>query len=161
VLELGAGCGVVGITVAKRFPKANVLLTDLPEAEDIARCNISANVTQPKNKPSFANIEYQNLDWAEPLPKNLCNGDLDLVLVADCTYNPDVVPNLVRTLADVVIHNPDVVIVVAMKVRHDSEMVFFDLMKEKQIIVVDKLIVSIPLLGHGDEEIEVHLFKGS
>jgi len=161
VLELGAGCGIVGITVAKRFPKANVLLTDLPDAEDIARHNISANVTQFKNQPSPANIEYQNLDWEEPLPNNICNGDLDVVLVADCTYNPDVVPHLVKTLADIVKHNLEVVILLAMKVRHNSEMVFFDLMEEKHMIVLDKLVLPLPLLGQEAEEIEVYLFKGA
>lgn len=161
ILELGAGCGIVGITIAGRFSNSKVILTDLPEAEDIARHNISVNVSKSRSKSSPPNIEYQNLDWAEPLPKNLCHGDLDLVLVADCTYNPDAVPDLVKTLADVVKHNPQVVIMLAMKVRHDSEMIFFDLMAKEHMVVLDKLILPLPLLGQEAEEIELYLFKGN
>src|SRR5271156_5380782 len=41
VLELGTGCGIVGITMAKRFSNAQILITDMSEAEEIARHNIS------------------------------------------------------------------------------------------------------------------------
>jgi predicted nicotinamide N-methyase len=161
VLELGTGCGIVGITIAKRFPNAEVLITDLPEAEEIARNNISMIAGQPHPDGSFAKIGYQNLDWEEPLPGNLRNGNLDLILVADCTYNSDVVPDLVRTLASLVKYNQDILILVAMKIRHDSEMVFFDLMTKKNIIALDKYILPLPLLGQNDEDIELHLFEGS
>lgn len=161
MLELGTGCGIVGITIAKRFPKAEVLITDMPEAEEIARHNISLIASQPHPDGSFAKIGYQNLEWEEPLPENLRNGNLDLILVADCTYNPDVVPELVKTLADLVKYNRDVMILVAMKIRHDSEMVFFDLMMKKNMVVLDRLALPLPLLGQDGEEIEVHFFKGS
>lgn len=68
VLELGAGCGIAGITVARRFSNAKVILTDLPEAEEIARYNITMAAAQTGGEPSFAKIEYQNLDWGKPLP---------------------------------------------------------------------------------------------
>jgi predicted nicotinamide N-methyase len=161
VLELGTGCGIVGITIAKRFPNAQVLITDMPEAEEIAKHNISTIAGQPHPDGSFAKIAYQNLDWEEPLPENLRNGNLDLILVADCTYNSDVVPDLVRTLASLIKYNQDILILVAMKIRHDSEMVFFDLMARKNMIALDKWILPLPLLGQNVEEIELHVFKGS
>lgn len=161
MLELGTGCGIVGITMAKRFPNAEVLITDIPEAEEIAKHNISIIAGQPHPDGSFAKVAYQNLDWEESLPENLRNGALDLILVADCTYNSDVVPDLVRTLANLVKYNQDILILVAMKIRHDSEMVFFDLMTKKNIIGLDKCILPLPLLGQNDEEIELHIFKGS
>lgn len=47
ILELGAGCGIVGITLATCFEGAEVIMTDLPEAEEIAKFNISKNVGKP------------------------------------------------------------------------------------------------------------------
>ena len=161
VLELGTGCGIVGITMAKRFPNAQILITDMAEAEEIARHNISMITGQTHPAGVFAEIAYQNLDWEERLPENLRNGNLDLILVADCTYNPDVVPDLVKTLTGLVKYNQDVLILVAMKIRHDSEMVFFELMGKKSMIDLDGLVLSLPLLGQDAEEIEIHFFKGS
>lgn len=144
VLELGAGCGIVGITLAQCFPNITSMLTDLPEAEDITKHNISTANSLIGDR---AKIEYQSLDWAEPLPQNLKRGDLDLVLVADCTYNPDSVPDLVRTLSNLVTNNRAMMILLAMKVRHESEMVFFDLMAQHSMTIVDKVPVPLPLLG--------------
>jgi hypothetical protein len=80
------------------------------------------------------------------------------VFVADCTYNPDVVPDLVKTLGRVADGNREGKVVVAMKVRHESELVFFDLMKERGFVVNEKGIVPLPVLGGEDQEIEVFVF---
>jgi len=40
ILELGAGCGIVGITLSSYFPTSQVLLTDLPEATEIIERNL-------------------------------------------------------------------------------------------------------------------------
>jgi methylase of polypeptide subunit release factors len=40
VLELGAGCGIVGITLGACLPTSRILLTDLPEATDIIEHNL-------------------------------------------------------------------------------------------------------------------------
>ncbi|KAI9741578.1 MAG: hypothetical protein M1818_004384 [Claussenomyces sp. TS43310] len=170
-LELGAGCGIVGITLARccrrHHPDATILLTDLPEAEDIARHNIRCN-----NEPSSHHrdpatttsgtpprLNYQNLDWSAPLPAELETAQLDLILVADCTYNPDVVPHLVRTLSALLEHNRKAVVLVAMKVRHESEAVFFDLMADAGMLVRDRLVLPLPVLGEESQEIEVYLYS--
>lgn len=160
MLELGTGCGIVGITMAKRFPKVEVLITDMPEAEEIATHNISMTAGQPRPDGSFAKITYQNLDWEKPMLESFRIRNLDLILVADCTYNSDVVPDLVQTLADLVKYNQEVLILVAMKIRHYSEMVFFELMKKKNIVILNKLVLPLPLLGQDAEAIELHFFKG-
>ena len=43
VLELGAGTGALGLWIATKWPKATVLLTDLPETMNLLRDNIKAN----------------------------------------------------------------------------------------------------------------------
>ncbi|KAF4634908.1 hypothetical protein G7Y89_g3194 [Cudoniella acicularis] len=99
ILELGAGCGVVGITMATSFPNiSRTLLTDLPEASSILTQNTSPQVL---THPSSKRVSHQVLDWALPLPRNVAETRWDLVVVADCTYNPDVVPDLVATLGTV------------------------------------------------------------
>lgn len=81
-----------------------------------------------------------------------------MVFVADCTYNPDVVPDLVKTLGRVAERSGGVRIVVAMKVRHESEMVFFELMEERGFAVKEKAALALPVLGGEEEEIEVFVF---
>lgn len=78
--------------------------------------------------------------------------------MADCTYNPDVVPDLVKTLKSLAQGNDDVLVALAMKVRHESEMVFFELMREARFVVKEKGKLGLPVLGGEAEEIEVFLF---
>lgn len=86
VLELGTGCGIVGMTIAHCIPDAIVLLTDLPEAQEIVEHNISQI-----NLAKSSVLSFKTLDWDDELPQNLqsSTSPLDLVLAADCTYNSD------------------------------------------------------------------------
>ncbi|GKZ58238.1 hypothetical protein AnigIFM49718_004053 [Aspergillus niger] len=124
VLELGSGCGVVGIALAELLPQCSVVLTDLPEVEDIVTQNIA--VAKPADS---SELEFSTLDWDEELPSDLCGGSVDLVLVSDCTYNADSLPALVSVLSRLVQMSPEAVILVALKRRHESESIFFDLMQ--------------------------------
>jgi predicted nicotinamide N-methyase len=86
ILELGAGCGIVGIAIAQVLTETDVTLTDLPEAQEIIERNIS--------RAHFAKestLAFQVLDWDAELPRNLSTSSsrLDLVVAADCTYNSD------------------------------------------------------------------------
>ncbi|KAH8598881.1 putative methyltransferase-domain-containing protein [Bisporella sp. PMI_857] len=154
ILELGAGCGIVGITLSTYFPSSQVLLTDLPEATSI----LTRNLSLLPSSISHA-IAQQVLDWSSPLPSQVQAERWDLVVVADCTYNPDVVPDLVTTLGRISDGNREVELLLAMKVRHESEAVFFELMEKGGWEVREKAILPLPVLGWKDEEIEVYLFK--
>lgn len=146
----------MGITLATLYPEvSNVLLTDLPEATDILTQNLSPSTLNPRTKSS---LDHQVLDWASPLPSNVKETKWDLVVVADCTYNPDVVPDLVQTLKRIGEGNKDVVVLLAMKVRHDSEMIFFELMDEGGFVIKEKCALPLPVLGGEDEEIEIFVF---
>ena len=79
--------------------------------------------------------------------------------MADCTYNPDVVPDLVATLGRVAEGNQGSLVLLAMKVRHESEMVFFELMDQGCWVVHEKAVIPLPVLGGEDEEIEIYVFK--
>jgi predicted nicotinamide N-methyase len=155
VIELGCGCGIVGITLAQTVPDCEVLLTDLPEAANIAQRNID-NVF-----PAMAStVSFQPLNWEEPLPKMVQAKTYDLVLVADCTYNSDSSPALVRTLSALQKKSPKALILVAMKIRHSSEDVFFDLMKEAMFIEASHMKLQLPVIAEVAEKVEVYVFHG-
>ncbi|KAI9640849.1 hypothetical protein NHQ30_010690 [Ciborinia camelliae] len=160
ILELGAGCGIVGITLATLFSNSinKILLTDLPEASEILEKNIS--IMASKSDASLSgSCSHQVLDWSEPLPGEIREERWDLVVVADCTYNPDVVPDLVHTLRMVREGNKGVLILLAMKVRHDSEMVFFELMEKEGFAVQERCKVPLGMAGEEGEEIEIFVFR--
>ncbi|TAQ90533.1 hypothetical protein B7494_g1140 [Chlorociboria aeruginascens] len=157
-----AGCGIVGITLSKLLSlHSKILLTDLPEALEILSHNLSS--LPSSNPPSLnPNIEHQVLDWSSPLPPNIKETSWELIVVADCTYNPDVVPDLVRTLKSLRDGNGEVgkemMVLLAMKVRHESEMVFFELMKGSGFVVAESCRIPLSMLGGEGQEIEVFVF---
>lgn len=63
-----------------------------------------------------------------------------------------------KTLREVAEGNGEVVVLLAMKVRHESEMVFFDLMKEKGFVVREACALPLTVLGGEGQEIEVFVF---
>lgn len=158
ILELGAGCGIVGITFAHSLPNIlNLILTDLPEASEILSRNLSPINSSSKSKTT---ISHQVLDWSSPVPSNISSLEWDLVLVADCTYNPDVVPDLVRTLGRVREGSRGVLVLLAMKVRHESEMVFFELMRGEGWGIRERCKIGLGMVGEDEEgeDIEILVF---
>jgi hypothetical protein len=152
VVELGAGCGIAGIALASMLPACSVLLTDLPEVEDIITRNIDA-----AQLATMSSVQYQNLDWDHP-PDNLCPRPIELILVSDCTYNADSLPALVSTLDGLVRSSPGAIILVALKRRHDSETVFFDLMGSAGFTAVQDS-VEIPSQHDEVDEIEFYCYS--
>lgn len=148
-VELGAGCGIVGIALATMLEHCNVLLTDLPEVEKI----VMRNIDEAHLKPS-SSVRYQNLDWDEP-PPDLCSQPIDLILVSDCTYNADSLPTLVSVLDRLVRTSPDALILVALKRRHESEAIFFDLMKDAAFIAQQ---TTVPLPSQHDQSDTIELY---
>ena len=151
VVELGAGCGIVGIALAQMLEQVQVLLTDLPEVEEIVMRNIYDN--HPQRDSS---VTFQTLDWDEP--GDLCNGSIDLILVSDCTYNADSLPPLVAVLGRLARSSPDAVVLVALKRRHDSEAIFFDLMRSAGFSAV-QTTYQLPA-QHGEKNaIELYCYR--
>ncbi|CAG8958669.1 hypothetical protein HYFRA_00011510 [Hymenoscyphus fraxineus] len=164
IIELGAGCGIVSLTLYHHFPQiSNLILTDLPEASEILSHNIShPPFPQSPSRNSTTTLKHEVLDWSQPLPSFASEKKWDLVMVADCTYNPDVVPDLVKTLKELTSEEGGKegkgLVCVAMKVRHESEIVFFDLMTEARFEVLEKCRIPIGVLGGEGEEIEIFVF---
>ena len=163
VLELGAGCGIVGLALAQMRPDTHVLLTDLPEAMDVLALNTAA-----ARLADGSCVEQLSLDWDTELPKAVGERRFELVLVSDCTYNADSLPALVKTLGAVVREEREVeekgaVVLVAMKVRHESESVFFELMAGAGFALLEQWSVSLPdrsrnALGRSLDVVEIYAF---
>ncbi|EDP50167.1 hypothetical protein KXW98_004616 [Aspergillus fumigatus] len=153
VIELGSGCGIVGIALAELVPHCSVLLTDLDEVEEIVMKNIAVARPAPLSR-----VRYQPLDWDEKLPGDLCDGHIDLILVSDCTYNADSLPALVDVLDRLVQISPGAVVLVALKRRHDSEEVFFSLMDSVNLFSLHKDIMQLPSQYDHFDEIELYCY---
>ena len=95
VLELGSGCGIVGL-VAAACEARHVMLTDLPEVCSHLRTNLAAN--QQSVRCEVGVLEWGNQEAAAAL--QLANGPFELVLVAECTYSAPLWPHLLRTLQE-------------------------------------------------------------
>lgn len=125
VLELGTGCGVVGIALAQTIPRCSVHVTDLEEAREIVGRNVDSATLAPGST-----VKFEVLDWDEALSREVSSRQHDLIVVSDCTYNADSMPALVRTLRALSDCSPGCPAMIALKRRHESEEVFFGLMEE-------------------------------
>lgn len=160
VLELGSGCGIVGLEVAQICCQCDVTLTDLPDTMEILSYNVSKVMG---SNPAVGNVITGVLDWDDANPKIVQGHRCDLVIVSDCTYNADSIPALVRTLAAVIDKWPAALIIVSMKVRHDSEAVFFDLMAAAGFVVAEHSAITMPDQQRADsgrelEVVDIYVF---
>ncbi|KAJ9409587.1 hypothetical protein DTO045G8_2513 [Paecilomyces variotii] len=157
VVELGSGCGIVGIALAELLPGCSVMLTDLAEVNDIVTRNMAVAQLAPKSA-----LAFQTLDWDEQPPDELRNAGIDFILVSDCTYNADSLPSLVHVLDALVQTSPEALVLVALKRRHDSEAIFFDLMQGAGFATLDHDKIALPSFGFGEDEhvdnIELHCY---
>ena len=157
VVELGCGCGISGINLAQTVSNCSVILTDTLEVEAIVGANISEMSPASNSKVSFC-----ALNWDGELPSNLASTSFDVALITDCTYNPDSSPALVETLTSLRTSSTNMIVLVSMKVRHPSELVFFDLMSEAEFVIADHISVDLSTkedYTEAEERIDFYLFQ--
>ena len=101
VLELGAGCGLVGMLATALG--ARVTLTDLPHVVPHLERNVQANAQLFSAAPddphawthaSGGTVRIAALSWREEVRVR----DVDMVVVADCVYWEELFEPLLRTL---------------------------------------------------------------
>jgi hypothetical protein len=160
VIELGCGCGTVGIALAQSIPDCDVLLTDLPEVDSLVAANIAR-----LNPAINSKVSFHSLDWMAPLPQAVVARNHDLIIVSECTYNTDTLQPLVDTLKALITRSPKAVVVVSTKTRHDSEAAFFDLMKAAEFTQdgsMRMLLPGVPGSGYADwaTDVGIHVFHG-
>lgn len=164
ILELGAGCGTVGLTLAKLFPKANVVLTDFLSAREICTRNIFLNKSESKSTVSFNVFDWEFRDPSDPEEQAndiIFNTIWNLVVVCDCTYNPDSYDSLGEVLAKVTSFNESTRILLVHKERHGSERVVFDKLRayglhilwQEAIAPIDEANVVLTILTRQNERV--------
>ncbi|ANB14032.1 hypothetical protein AWJ20_4988 [Sugiyamaella lignohabitans] len=146
IVELGTGCGLVGLALSKLFIDSKVILTDLEDANEICNRNIQLNIAQTnKRKRDVHNVAFQVFDWDSdetPVEKD----KIDLVVVTDCTYNPSSYDSLLKALS--IVTRTGTKILLAHKYRDPDEEEFFKRLTFKKLLdtTVDYYSQSVRLL---------------
>ncbi|KAI9502358.1 Ribosomal protein lysine methyltransferase [Coemansia spiralis] len=127
VVELGSGCGLVGL-VLHQLGARRVVLTDQLRMmkvlnKNVEKCRITPNKKQKKIAavdPVLFATEYL---WGKPLEDMAITKEpIDMVVVSDCVYHEGIVPLLVKTLVDVCRSRTDGVptaVVIGQELRSD------------------------------------------
>ncbi len=90
VLELGSGCGLVGIASCV-LGAERVIMTDLPYTMELMKANVE------RNGLSRA-VECRLCDWLEP-PDFESSWRANVVLIADCVWIDDLITPLLTTIS--------------------------------------------------------------
>lgn len=185
IIELGCGVGILGLGLAAALSRqisplwdpeestntpSNILLTDLPDAEEVATRNIAsekqARELYPCGKPNVR-TEFESLDWEDGKtgkfgPRAKARS-WDLIIISDCTYNVDMLSALVGTIS--ALHKLSLglgqkgpKVMLATKPRHSSEKALFGLMEGSGWIILEHASQTLPVLGMEDESVEIYLF---
>lgn len=171
ILEIGCGIGTLGIAMARILsscsPPPKVLMTDLAEAEERAKANITRQASAPGDVSSI--LDFEGLDWEDGklgvFGEKVQAEAWDLVIVSDCTYNTDTLLPLVQTLSAVHKHSAakkdgnGPKIFLATKSRHSSEREFFDLMADEGWTAEEESVIPLPHIDGEAKPIEVYLFE--
>ncbi|CAI9101891.1 OLC1v1000045C1 [Oldenlandia corymbosa var. corymbosa] len=117
VVELGAGCGLVGCIAA--LLGAHVVLTDLPDRLRLLKKNVEDNL--------YGNVRgsavVTELTWGNNLDPDLCCPSPDYVLGSDVIYGEDAVVDLLETLSDLC--GAQTTVILAGELRNDAILEYF------------------------------------
>ncbi|KAK4190723.1 protein-lysine methyltransferase METTL21D [Podospora australis] len=119
VLELGAGGGIVGLTIAKgcKIIDHPLYITDMVDMESLMQHNIALNQVDDR-------VKARILNWGEPLSQEILDYKPDTILAADCVYFEPAFPLLLQTLQDLLALNPSATVFFCFKKRRRADMQF-------------------------------------
>ena len=94
VVELGSGCGLMGLSLALLGAK-HVLLTDVAQS-------VLYRLFENKAKNGIKNVDIESWNWIDIADRNQSLSsrvDFDLVVAADVVFDPALIPSLVSTIS--------------------------------------------------------------
>lgn len=116
VLELGAGHGAVGISLASILGASHVTLTDLPHMLPLLRANTDANLASLE----LGTISVEPLVWGQTSGA-LFDVPWDLVCASAVCYDQELVPYLAATIRALLAARPHTTALLALSnLRHSS-----------------------------------------
>jgi len=99
VLELGAGCGLVGLVAAQCSQAASVTLTDFVP-QTLENLEYNAAGLRADGVQGIPDVRVRRLDWNEYACSGCSNIDVaDVVIAADLVYDHALLPALAATIA--------------------------------------------------------------
>ncbi|KAL0569716.1 hypothetical protein V5O48_012245 [Marasmius crinis-equi] len=147
IVELGAGTGIVSLVLSalrsgfiacspdSEQEGNSIMTTDLPSAMPLLEHNVSQNshlFPNPRLTP-----QAKVLDWDQDLPEDVTtisvSGNLDIIVMADVTYNTSSFPALIRTLSRLMSLNAEdrpPFILLGYKERDAAERSLWDMARE-------------------------------
>lgn len=134
VLELGAGCGTVGLMAAAAGAKS-VILTDIGAAMPSLKINVEANEACQHIMEGV--VTSQVLDWGSC--GGLQRGQFDMILLSDCLYMPHLFDSLARTLMLLADHNTEVLLSHHWRTAKREEMAAEFLAKVSDVFTVEEI----------------------
>ncbi|KAI8323071.1 hypothetical protein GQ54DRAFT_124396 [Martensiomyces pterosporus] len=154
VLELGAGCGLAGFTCAA-LGATHVMSTDFsPDVLKLLEHNKEQNTTF-KDK-----IQVAELDWASTEDCTRLSESVDVIIGADITYDPTIVPLLVGALEAVVVSSQQVAYITATIRNQDTFDLFLKLIDDTGVLgksVMDLTDTKMAALCHPNPEADMRL----
>jgi predicted nicotinamide N-methyase len=163
VLELGSGTGLVGCAMLSLLKRCKLIATDLPDSLDVLNKTIletGPQDTTHSDDSDESDEEYAHLpshqrapkNWLDQIHKEIAVKPLewqsdsrklplwiqspqDVVIIADCTYNPSSYEALITTLTTITNASPHALIIYASKRRHSNEFTFEEMLCAKDFIV--------------------------
>ncbi|KAJ3693923.1 hypothetical protein LUZ60_009403 [Juncus effusus] len=113
-VELGAGCGLVGIVGS--LLGANVVLTDLPDRLKLLKKNVETNVGEGMTRGS---AKVGELTWGDQIESELIDpSEPDFLFGSDVIYSESAVDDLLTTLKE--LSGPHTTIFLAGELRNDA-----------------------------------------
>ncbi|KAF7636448.1 EF-hand domain-containing protein [Meloidogyne graminicola] len=128
ILELGSGCGLVGISLAKQLIKENkeikIILSD-SDSLVIEQLKENVKLNFGKDLNNRFNIEVKYLDWTNFIPKDLPSADI--IIASDIIYDPIILPQLVQLLHYLLLNNQNSfpIIIIACTIRNQTTLEYF------------------------------------
>lgn len=175
VLELGAGVCSQGIglgsvlSLLQANKDVTILLTDVAMAQRRAEVNLD-RVRKSGLIAPYVSLNYEVLNWEDGSRSNFGpmagSRGWNLILVSDCTYNHDSSSILIDTFSALRHLNARYMpgmsthILLSTKQRHESETIFFDMIKEAGWITREQNRIPFPVAEYTvEEEMEIYLFE--
>lgn len=117
ILELGAGCGLVGILGAHLG--GAVTLTDIEDVLPRARQNVDLN---PLGQYEAGALEVEELCWGTDIRQDFGRGNFDVIIGCDIIYADHLHGSLITTLLQLVSDKTEVIFAHARRKPNDIEL---------------------------------------